>query len=215
MNREEFIVSAAIILFLAFLLGWLSRWLLQRLNMVSEKDLNQFNKISAALHEAEENNEKARVRELELNKKVSQLEAELGAAMDGLRAARLETEELKSASSEKKRADLDALRKQAVEVRAALETGNHTDVGQLLDASWQIKRSLVDGITGDALDDLYSAVMELGTSGGKLLGAGGGGFFLFQGSPEIQSKLEDSYKVIPLVMDTDGSTIIFDDGSRI
>ena len=103
MNREEFIVSAAIILFLAFLLGWLSRWLLQRLNMVSEKDLNQFNKISAAFHEAEENNEKARVRELELNKKVSQLEAELEAAMDGLRAARLETEELKSASSEKKR----------------------------------------------------------------------------------------------------------------
>jgi len=103
MNREEFIVSAAIILFLAFLLGWLSRWLSQRLNMVSEKDLNQFNKISAALHEAEENNEKARVRELELNKKVSQLEAELRAAMDGLRAARLETEELKSASSEKKR----------------------------------------------------------------------------------------------------------------
>ena len=103
MNREEFIVSAAIILFLAFLLGWLSRWLLQRLNMVSEKDLNQFNKISAALHEAEENNEKARVRELELNKKVSQLEAELAAAMDGLRAARLETEELKSASLEKKR----------------------------------------------------------------------------------------------------------------
>ena len=103
MNREEFIVSAAIILFLAFLLGWLSRWLLQRLNMVSEKDLNQFNKISAALHEAEENNEKARVRDLELNKKVSQLEAELEAAMDGLRAARLETEELKSASSEKKR----------------------------------------------------------------------------------------------------------------
>ena len=102
MNREEFIVSAAIILFLAFLLGWLSRWLLQRLNIVSEKDLNQFNKISAALHEAEENNEKARVRELDLNKKVSQLEAELEAAMDGLRAARLETEELKSASSEKK-----------------------------------------------------------------------------------------------------------------
>jgi len=102
MNREEFIVSAAIILFLAFLLGWLSRWLLQRLNMVSEKDLNQFNKISAALHEVEENNERARVRELELNKKVSQLEAELAAAMDGLRAARLETEELKSASVEKK-----------------------------------------------------------------------------------------------------------------
>ena len=102
MNREEFIISAAIVLFLTFLLGWLSRWLLQRLNMVSEKDLKDLNKISAALLEAEVGNEKARGRELELNKKISQLEAELEAAMDGLRAARLETEDLKSSVMEKK-----------------------------------------------------------------------------------------------------------------
>ena len=102
MNREEFIISAAILLFLAFLLGWLSRWLLQRLNVVSEKDLKDLNKISAALLEAEEGNEKAKSRELELNKKVSQLEAELKAAMDGLRASRLETEELKSSLIGKK-----------------------------------------------------------------------------------------------------------------
>ena len=102
MNREEFIISAAIVLFLAFLLGWLSRWLLQRLNMVSEKDLKDLNKISAALLEAEEDNEKAKNRELELNKKISQLEAELEAAMGGLRAARLEIEELKSSLIEKK-----------------------------------------------------------------------------------------------------------------
>tara|TARA_Y100000991_G_C21812616_1_gene280365 strand:- start:99 stop:410 length:312 start_codon:yes stop_codon:yes gene_type:complete len=102
MNREEFIISAAIVLFLTFLLGWLSRWLLQRLNMVSEKDLNDLNKISAALLEAEEGNEKARNRELELDKKISQLEAELEAAMDGLRAARLETDELKTSLKEKK-----------------------------------------------------------------------------------------------------------------
>ena len=102
MNREEFIISAAIVLFLTFLLGWLSRWFLQRLNMVSEKDLKDLNKISAALLEAEEDNEKAKNRELELNKKISQLEAELEAAMDGVRAARLETEELKSSLIEKK-----------------------------------------------------------------------------------------------------------------
>ena len=101
MNREEFIISAAIVLFLTFLLGWLTRWLLQRLNMVSEKDLNELNKISAALLEAEKDNEKARNRELELDKKISQLGAELEAAMDGLRSARLETEELRS-SIEKK-----------------------------------------------------------------------------------------------------------------
>ena len=102
MNREEFIVSATIVLFLTFLLGWLSRWLLQRLNMVSEKDLKDLNKISAALLEAEEAIEKAKSRESELNKKISQLEAELKAAMDGLRAARLETEELKSSLTGKK-----------------------------------------------------------------------------------------------------------------
>ena len=50
---------------------------------------------------AMKDNEKARNRELELDKKISQLEAELEAAMDGLRAARLETEELRS-SKEKK-----------------------------------------------------------------------------------------------------------------
>ena len=102
MNREEFIISAAILLFFAFLLGWLSRWLLQRLNMVSEKDLNELNKISAALHEAEQNNEQSRNRQLELNKNISQLEAELAAAMDGLRSARLEMEDLRSAALDKK-----------------------------------------------------------------------------------------------------------------
>ena len=102
MNREEFIISAAIVLFFAFLLGWLSRWLLQRLNMVFEKDLNELNKISAALHEAEQNNEQSRNRQLELNKNISQLEAELAAAMDGLRSARLEMEDLRSAALDKK-----------------------------------------------------------------------------------------------------------------
>ena len=102
MNREEFIISAAIVLFFAFLLGWLSRWLLQRLNMVSEKDLNELNKISAALLEAEQNNEQSRNRQLELNKNISQLEAELAAAMDGLRSARLEIEDLRSAALDKK-----------------------------------------------------------------------------------------------------------------
>lgn len=102
MNREEFIISAAIVLFFAFLLGWISRWLLQRLNMVSEKDLNELNKISAALHEAEQNNEQSRNRQLELNKNISQLEAELAAAMDGLRSARLEMEDLRSAALDKK-----------------------------------------------------------------------------------------------------------------
>ncbi|MEE3310248.1 MAG: GHMP kinase [Candidatus Thermoplasmatota archaeon] len=120
-----------------------------------------------------------------------------------------------SASTDNKRTDLDVLRQQAVAVRNALELGDHSTVGQLLGASWQIKRNLVDGITATALDELYTSVIELGATGGKLLGAGGGGFFLFQGPSEIRTQVEKTHKVIPLVMDSAGSTIIFDDGSRL
>jgi len=120
-----------------------------------------------------------------------------------------------SASTDNKRADLDVLRQQAIAVRNALESGDHSTVGELLDASWQIKRNLVDGITATALDELYTSVIELGASGGKLLGAGGGGFFLFQAPSEVRTQVESSHKVIPLVMDSAGSTIIFDDGSRL
>ena len=57
--------------------------------------------------------------------------------------------------------------------------------------------------------------MSLGATGGKLLGAGGGGFFLFQGTKEMGSKMEHTHKVLPLTMDSSGSTIIFDDGTRL
>ncbi len=120
-----------------------------------------------------------------------------------------------SASSEKKRAELDTLRQQAIDVRDALESGEHTTVGTLLDRSWKIKRNLVDGITVTSLDDLYSSIISMGATGGKLLGAGGGGFFLFQGDAGIRSQIESAYKVIPLIMDSAGSTIIYDDGARI
>ncbi len=120
-----------------------------------------------------------------------------------------------SASSEKKRAELDTLRQQAIDVRNALETGDHVAVGQLLDASWKIKRELVDGITGATLDELYTSIIGLGATGGKLLGAGGGGFFLFHGTSEIRTQVEKIHKVIPLAMDSAGSTIIFDDGARL
>ncbi len=120
-----------------------------------------------------------------------------------------------SASSDEKRAELDTLRQQAIDVRNALEAADHTTVGELLDASWKIKRELVDGITVTSLDDLYSKIIGLGATGGKLLGAGGGGFFLFQGPSDIRTEIEKTHKVIPLIMDSAGSIIIFDDGSRL
>ena len=121
---------------------------------------------------------------------------------------------VQSAASDKKRDNLDTLRGQAVEVRVALESNKHDTVGILLDSSWQIKRSLVDGITVAELDDLYSSIIAMGATGGKLLGAGGGGFFLFQADASIRAKVAEVHKVIPLTLDNVGSTIIFDDGAR-
>ncbi len=127
--------------------------------------------------------------------------------------------EKQSASSEAKRGQLDNLRQQAVEVRSALESGDHESVGKLLASSWQIKRQLVDGITAEKLDTLYDTVIGLGATGGKLLGAGGGGFFLFQASPSVRDRVAEEldavHRILPLNVDTAGSTIIFDDGSRL
>ena len=53
------------------------------------------------------------------------------------------------------------------------------DFGRLLDYTWKLKRGISDGISTDTIDDLYARGMKAGALGGKLLGAGGGGFLLF------------------------------------
>ena len=99
MNRTEFIIVVAITLFLSFAFGWLARSLLLRFTKVSAKDVSDLNKMAEELHEAEETRDQAiaymQNREAELSNQLAQTEAELNAAMDGLRMARLETEELR------------------------------------------------------------------------------------------------------------------------
>jgi septal ring factor EnvC (AmiA/AmiB activator) len=99
MNRFEFVLAIAIILFVAFVLGWLAHWLLARFNQVSSADLDEMDALAKALHDAEETRDQAiaylQQREAELTGQLSQTEAELRAAMDGLREARHETEELR------------------------------------------------------------------------------------------------------------------------
>ena len=114
--------------------------------------------------------------------------------------------------------ELSILRLQAFQVRSALEGGRLEEVGRLLGESWQIKRNLVDGITGELLDTLHEQLIDAGATGAKLLGAGGGGFFLIHGDTEIKTRLEKSlgskHKILPLLIDSQGSTIIHDDGKR-
>ena len=100
MSRAEFVIATAIILFVAFCLGWFSNWLIGRFTRVSTADMGELDRMSQELHEAEETRDQAitylQQREAELTNQLSQTEAELRAAMDGLRDARQEAEELRA-----------------------------------------------------------------------------------------------------------------------
>ncbi|MEQ8367574.1 MAG: hypothetical protein RIB61_12785 [Roseicyclus sp.] len=99
MDRVQFIIAIALILFVAFALGWLAHWLITRFSQVSSADLNELEALAKALHDAEETRDQAiaylQQREAELTGQLSQTEAELRAAMEGLRDARLEAEDLR------------------------------------------------------------------------------------------------------------------------
>ncbi len=100
MNRTEFIITTAIILFVAFTLGWFANWLVHRFTRVKQSDVADLDRMSQELHAAEETRDQAitylQQREAELVNQLTQTEAELRATMDGLRDARREAEELRS-----------------------------------------------------------------------------------------------------------------------
>jgi len=88
------------------------------------------------------------------------------------------------------------------------------DLGELINEAWQLKRQLADGVTTPAIDEIYAAGCEAGALGGKLLGAGGGGFIVFIVRPQDQSKVRERLKDLIHVsfeFDTGGSRIIGSD----
>lgn len=100
MNRTEFVYVTATMLFVAFGLGWFAYWILHRFTRVSQSDLGELDQMARGLHEAEEARDQAieyiQARETELTNQIAQTEAELRAAMDGLRDARREAEEMRA-----------------------------------------------------------------------------------------------------------------------
>ncbi len=85
------------------------------------------------------------------------------------------------------------------------------DFGKLLHKAWQIKRSLSDSVTNPAIDAFYNKAMEAGASGGKLIGAGGGGFMLFLVEPENREAVRQALSnllYVPVKFETGGSRIM-------
>lgn len=100
MNGTEFIAATAAILFVAFLAGWFTHWLISRVARTSRSEMDDLDQMAQELHDAEEQRDQAilymQQREAELSNQLTQTEAELEAAMEGLRAARHEAEELRA-----------------------------------------------------------------------------------------------------------------------
>lgn len=85
------------------------------------------------------------------------------------------------------------------------------ELGRLLHESWLCKRSLSDKVSTPEVDDLYEAARSCGAVGGKLLGAGGGGFLLLFVKPELQAKVQERLKRlihVPFRFDTTGSRVV-------
>jgi len=97
-------------------------------------------------------------------------------------------------------------------VKILAEHKNLLDFGKLLHESWKLKRSLTDQISTPQIDTIYDTARRAGAIGGKLLGAGGGGFMIFFAKPEVQSRIIQRTKGllrVPFQFESAGSEIIF------
>ncbi len=89
---------------------------------------------------------------------------------------------------------LDELKRIAIEMRDSLATSELERFGQLLHESWLVKKSLTDVTTTDTIDRLYELGLHTGAMGGKLLGAGGGGYLLFYVNPKKINQVTKAIK---------------------
>jgi D-glycero-alpha-D-manno-heptose-7-phosphate kinase len=86
------------------------------------------------------------------------------------------------------------------------------DFGRLLDEGWQLKRSLTERISTVAIDDIYARARAAGCTGGKLIGAGGGGFMLLFVPPEAQPRVREALRgllEVPFRFESVGSHVVF------
>jgi D-glycero-alpha-D-manno-heptose-7-phosphate kinase len=126
--------------------------------------------------------------------------------------AKQQVENIKSGKSEKYLKKISSLSDDAY--CAFLEGESMKQIGSLLDIQWHYKRQLTNDITTEYIDNIYEKAKAAGAYGGKLMGAGGGGFFMFLASPEkhdiIKKAIPEINVWVPFKFDYSGSTIIME-----
>lgn len=97
------------------------------------------------------------------------------------------------------------------EAKSILVSQNLDDFGKLLHESWMLKKNLNNDIATNFIDDIYDVARKNGALGGKVLGAGGGGFMLFYANVEYHAKIKDALKdfiLVPFSFENKGTHII-------
>ena len=120
-------------------------------------------------------------------------------------------EQTKNITSDDKARNLLKMCGLAKDMKVALENNDISSFGKILDEGWQLKKELASGIANPAIDEAYEIAMKNGALGGKLLGAGGGGFLLFYCEEEKQDQLKKAIglRELDFSFERDGTSVIY------
>jgi D-glycero-alpha-D-manno-heptose-7-phosphate kinase len=104
------------------------------------------------------------------------------------------------------------LAEMAKQVKQHIEAGDISFLGEMLHESWLLKKSLAEDITNPQIDEMYNLGLKNGAQGGKILGAGGGGFMMFLAPKGKHDSIKEAlvnYKEMKIRFDHEGSKIIY------
>lgn len=100
----------------------------------------------------------------------------------------------------------------------ALENGRWDETGKFLHENWMLKKTLAGGISDPHIDSIYNTAMQNGAEGGKMIGAGGGGFMLFYADPDKHHKIIEALpqmRTEPFEFEEGGSSVIYSQGDPV
>ena len=144
--------------------------------------------------------------------KLSELNDQLMMFYTGVERKSVDIHKDQSSGIEINKSGYDRMRDIAIDTKESLENYDFNMLGKLMDENWNIKKSLSKKISQDLIDNWYSKAINAGSIGGKLIGAGGGGFLLFLTPLERQNHVMDTLNVLErhrIQIENLGSRVVF------
>lgn len=111
-----------------------------------------------------------------------------------------------------KRESLQGIYQLGKRISSAIDAREYDEIGRVLHENWMLKKELASGITNPQIDEMYDAAIRGGALGGKIAGAGGGGFLLLYVPAENKGRVQEAlrgYRQMPFMLDSHGASIIF------